>query len=454
MIDLTLKQIAEITNGTLRGDANCRIDGIEIDSRQIRPGMMFAPLAGERVNGHDFVPGLLAQGIPASFWQQDQPGMPEDGNLVIVADVKAALTALAKAWRRMVPARIIGVTGSAGKTSTKDLIAAVLSIRYRVCKTAGNRNNDIGVPRTILSIGRGDDFAVVEMGISDWGEMDQLVDIVDPEVTVITAIAEAHIQNFHTLDNIVAQKCRINQHLGPGQCFYNADAYGLTEAIAAQPLARPAIGYGYDHGTLRITGWQALADGMHFTTTAYDGRMFVLPLLGKHLIANAAAAVAIGQWAGLSGDEVQQGFSGVELTPHRMQPVNVGNTLIIDDTYNSNPASLKAALEFLSSYEGEGEKIAVIGDMLELGEASGQLHAGIARQVDFAAFDRVFLYGENMRRLFDELVKQGRSAEYFTSFDDLKASCRLLAGRRAVVLLKASNGLHFIELAEAMEDTI
>lgn len=451
MIDYSLGRIAEVTGGQLIGDPEIRINGIEIDSRKAENDNLFVPIKGERVDGHDFVKGLFEKGLKASLWQKDHEDYPQ-GNLIIVDDVVSAIQKLARNYRDDIKAKIIGVTGSSGKTSTKDMIASVLSVKYRTHKTMGNQNNEIGVPLTLLSMDRNDDFGVVEMGISDMNEMEPLVEIVHPDYTVITNISPAHILKFKTIDAIVEQKCQINCELGNGICFFANEAYGLKKQIASQHLQNKPVSYGFDEDAdVRITSSRFGEEGMEFTVNCYDYE-FRLPILGRHQIINACSSIAIARMLGYTADEIQQGLDQVKLTPHRLQVRIIKDSTIIDDTYNSNPGSLTAALELLSQYDESFEKTAVLGDMLELGDESANLHASIADKINFRCFANVLLYGEEMKNLHEHLNDMGISNSYYSDRNELVKDLKQIMKDNSIILFKASNGLRFYDLIDELED--
>lgn len=451
MIDYSLGRIAEVTGGRLIGDPDVVINGIELDSRKVNNENLFVPIKGERVDGHGFVKGLFENGLKASFWQADHLEYPE-GNLIIVDDVVAAISKLARNYRDDINAKIIGVTGSSGKTSTKDMIASVLSVRYKTHKTMGNQNNEIGVPLTLLSMDRDDQFGVVEMGISDLNEMEPLVEIVHPDYTVITNISPAHILKFKTIDTIVEQKCQINCQLGNGICFYANEAYGLKKHISSQNLTNKPVSYGFDEDAdIRITSSRFGEEGMEFTVNVYGG-LFKLPILGRHQIINACCAIAIARMLGYNAEDIQKGLDEVKLTPHRLQLRIIKDSTIIDDTYNSNPGSLTAALELLSEYDESFEKTAVLGDMLELGDESDKLHSSIADKVDFRNFKNTFLFGEEMKNLHDHLDEMGIENRYYYDRDELVKDLKQIMKDNSIILFKASNGLRFYDLIDQLED--
>ncbi|MBQ3376153.1 MAG: UDP-N-acetylmuramoyl-tripeptide--D-alanyl-D-alanine ligase [Erysipelotrichaceae bacterium] len=447
----TLGQIAQIVNGRLNGDPDVIVEGVAIDSRLIKDNELFVPVIGERVDGHSFVSSLFEKGIKGSFWQKGIEGMPE-GNLIIVDNTIAALQKLAARYRLDLGIPIVGITGSSGKTSTKDLVASVLSQKYRVHKTDGNKNNDIGVPLTLLSIQPDIEVAVIEMGILDFGIMDNLVEMVRPDHTVISSIAPAHIMRFKTMDNIVQQKCLINKYL-EGTCFYNHDTYGLAEYLPEMGLKQKPVSYGFEEGSdVLIEPENFSAYGQNFRVSVYPEYTFAVPLLGVHQILNATAAILVGRQFGLTAQQISDGLEKVTLTPHRSQLVRIKENVIIDDTYNSNPGSLKASLEMLSSFKNYRKKCVCLGDMLELGENEAEFHAGIADAIDFSQFDYVLLYGELMKNLHERIQSQGRSSEYYNDRDKLRERLKEIMNEQVIILFKASNGLKFMDLIQELEE--
>lgn len=452
MINYTLGKIAEIVNGELLGDPNIRINGVGIDSRTIKHDQLFIPIIGERFDGHDFVSDLFAKGIAGSFWQYGRDTAPNNGNVILVEDSKKALDALALYYRTHLNIKVVGITGSAGKTSTKDLVSSVLSTHFKVHKTFGNRNNPIGLPLTLLDIDQDVEVAVIEMGIIDFGEMDLLADLTRPDYTVITGIAPAHIMAFKTMDNIVAQKCLVNKHNRKGICFYNADAYGLTDKLTEMGVRH--VGYGFsENADCRITDYSFTENGMSFRLST-DANTYSIPLLGKHQILNASAAVLVGKQFGLSDDEIKKGLESVILTPHRQQVLTAGGHTVIDDTYNSNPMSLKASLELLLSYGEKYDKYVCLGDMKELGEDEARFHAEIADSVDFSQFKGIYLYGELMNNLHKHLSELGISSNYYEDRQELIKDLKLIPQKSSIILFKASNSMRFMDLITELEGNI
>ena len=447
----TLGQIAQIVNGKLTGDPDITVEGVAIDSRLIKDNELFVPVIGERVDGHSFVAQLFEKGIKGSFWQEGIEGMPE-GNIIVVDNTIAALQKLAARYRQDLGIPIVGITGSSGKTSTKDLVASVLAQKYKVHKTDGNKNNDIGVPLTLLSIQPDIELAVIEMGILDFGIMDNLVEMVRPDHTVISSIAPAHIMRFKTMDNIVQQKCLINKYL-EGICFYNHDTYGLADYLPNMGLKQDPVSYGFEQGSdVIITPQGFSSSGMTFSVSVFPNETFAVPLLGVHQMLNSAATILVGKQFGLTPNQIREGLQSVKLTPHRSQLVSINGNIIIDDTYNSNPGSLKASLEMLSGLQIDRKKCVVLGDMLELGDNEAEFHASIADAIDFSQFKHVLLFGELMENLHKRILSQGNFSEYFNDRDCLRKRLKEIMNEDVIILFKASNGLKFMDLIQELED--
>ena len=451
MINYTLREIAEITAGELAGDPEIRISGVAFDSRYVVAGNMFVPIIGEKVDGHSFVSTLFDQGIAASLWSSTTEVEKPEGNLIIVDDVVSALQKLAKHYRRQLTNHFVGVTGSSGKTGTKDIIAAMLSAGYKVYKTRGNLNNDIGVPVTILNMDEAVDYVVVEMGINDVGVMDRLVDMVEPDITVITSIGPAHIAQLGSLDGVVEQKCLINRDLKDGRCFYNAEAYGVENQLEKMGISSQSTGYGIDKGEVRATDITLSDKGTAFRV---DDFAYEIPLLGRHQVLNALSAICIGRYAGLSEQQIGEALAKVHIAPHRLQLKNIRGARIIDDTYNANPLSMAAALHTLSGYGQGYRRVAVLGDMLELGETSYQLHKSLIDSVDFHDYDSIVLIGQQISGLADGLEEQNIPFVRFSGNDQARAYLRKYLTADTVMLFKASNGMHFSALIDSLEEDI
>lgn len=455
MINYSLEKIAQIVGGKLIGDGSQIIRGVNCDSRLLKEDQMFAPFKGANTDGHLFVADLFTKGIKASFWQKDSKIEKPKGNLIVVDDVLKALQILARYYRMSLNCKFIGITGSSGKTSTKDIIAAVLSSKYKTFKTIGNYNNKLGVPITLINMDDDVEFAVIEMGIDDFGIMEMLVNMVEPDITVITNIALAHAQQFLTLDNIVKEKCWINSRLKKdGCCYYAYDAYGVKEQLKKMSLKdNQIVSYGFEKASNILALNYTIEDKYtNFTVKNYPETIFRLPILGKHQVLNGLAAIAIGKRFGLSINQIQQGFDKIELTPHRMQVKVIKDAIIVDDTYNSNPSSLAASLETLIDYSDKYQKIVVIGDMLELGENSLFLHANMADLIDFSLFDKIYLVGNQIKALQEKLTGKNIVSKHYNNAMEIVEEIKQYLTKGNVIFFKASNGMKFASLIEKLED--
>ncbi|MBQ1826626.1 MAG: UDP-N-acetylmuramoyl-tripeptide--D-alanyl-D-alanine ligase [Erysipelotrichaceae bacterium] len=454
MLNYDLKTIAAAVNGVLHGDENTTVEGVQIDSRLCTERELFVPFKGANFDGHDFAAKLYEDGrIAACFWDSREKEIPQGVNVIVVDDCLKALQRLASYYRRHVKTKYVGITGSSGKTSTKDIIAACLSVRYKVHKTFANKNNEIGIPLTILQADDDCDFNVVEMGISDFNEMEPMVDIVLPDMTVVTCIAEAHIMNFHDMDNTSREKSKINCRLGNGQAYYAFNGYHLKQHLDELNLVNRPVSFGFeDEADVRAENYRLGAEGSLFTCNLYPGFEFSLSILGRHQVANSLSAIAICHSLGYSAEDIQKGFDLIELTPHRLQLRSISGAVIIDDTYNANPASMCASLQTAADYDSGYRKIAVLGDMLELGENERELHASIADRIDFRAFDGVYLYGDIMNALAERLQQKGIKCVHCDDFRQLKQALRPELKQGTLMVFKASNGMKFASLIDELEE--
>ncbi len=372
----------------LQGDPEQLISGFSIDSRSIRKGDFFVPLRGEKEDGHIYVPGAVAAGAAGSFYaRRPLPELPPQALLIGVPDVLAALQQAAAYQRRRFNLPVIGVTGSSGKTTTKDFIAGVLSGRMKVLKTEGNLNNEIGLPLTLLRLDESCRAAVLEMGMSAPGEIAGLAQWALPDIGVITNIGEAHLEMLGSMEAIAAAKAELLDCIGSrGTAVLNGDDPRLREMGAR--FDGKVYTYGFNQGDIRASSLSKRGEGSIFKVRFPGGEegSFSLPLPGRHLVSNALAALAVGYLLGVSLPQMQEGLEKSEITDGRLQLLtHHTGSRIIDDSYNANPDSVRAALEVLRDLGGV-KSVAVLGDMLELGPAAPEAHREIGR---FAARSRI-----------------------------------------------------------------
>ena len=452
MITFTLKEVATAVKAVQvqNLEEEKRINGVTIDSRTVTRDNLFVPIIGERVNGHSFVKDCIAAGACCSLWKADEPNPPEDVPLIFVRDPLVALQRLAMMYRKTLRTTFIGVTGSSGKTSTKDIIASVCSVKYRTEKTQGNKNNEIGVPLTVLGLDAKTQVAVVEMGISDFKEMDLLTAIVQPHIAVITSISESHIDNFHSLEHIVEEKYAITKGLQKnGILFYNVDAPYLDDYAKSHKLEQKMISYGSGvKANVRISSNRLDLDGLRFTCSISKDKEFYRPLLGVHQIHNAVAAMLVGISLSLTTDDIQKGFDSVVLTNNRTQLLRVREALIIDDTYNANPNSMVMSLKMLSDYPLEVKKVAVLGDLFGLGNQAPMLHERIGESYSFKDIDEVWVIGPNSQLMADKIEarKMNVVIRRYEDKDTLKKALTAQTMSLCMILVKASRAMALEEV--------
>ncbi|MBF7083247.1 UDP-N-acetylmuramoyl-tripeptide--D-alanyl-D-alanine ligase [Desulfallas sp. Bu1-1] len=375
MITMTVGQVYRAIGGKLlQGDEGVTVSRVSTDTRQIQPGDLFFALRGERYDAHDFVDRAVAGGAAALVVSRK---VPVDARVpvIMVGDTLAGLQALAAYNRRQFAVPVVGVTGSSGKTTTKDMVAAVLETRYKVLKTKGNFNNEIGLPLTLLDFSAEHGAAVVEMGMRAPGEIDALCRLARPTCAIINNIGVAHLERLGSVENIARAKGEILDHI-------SADGFALLpgDSPHAREQARRCHGrvffFGLDPGMdIFARDVRREGAGNRFTAVMGDVQCEVyLPLPGRHNVMNALAAAGTGLLLGLTPDEVAAGLARVTLSGMRTELVDAGAYTIINDAYNANPDSTCAALQSLEEIAGDRRKVAVLGDMLELGGGAEEGH--------------------------------------------------------------------------------
>jgi len=441
----TLKQLATWLNEDVPVFGDTVVSGISIDTRTIQQGDLFVPFRGETANGHKFVMQAFEKGAGASLWQKDEPNPPQGVPLLFVDDPELALQQMARAYRSEHKAKFIGITGSNGKTSTKDILAGTLTPFFKVQKTIGNFNNELGLPITVLQLDEDTDVAVLEMGMSGFGEIEFLTKLARPHMTVITNIGEAHMQDLGSRAGIAKAKFEIIQGMQPdGVLFYDGDEPLLQELVAKEQQLN-AVAFGLEHGNLLYAdNIEATADGSGFSTHGVIEGDFFISVLGKHQVKNTLVAMLISQKLGLNDDQIRASLKQVALTDMRMQQVNGSNgALFINDAYNAAPTSMKAAIQFVASTTIRPEKWLVLGDMLELGPNEKHFHEDLSKDIRAEEIAYVCLFGPRMAYL-NEVLKESFDEEHLLYVeDDYTPIIEKLqqANEESIVLLKGSRGM-------------
>ncbi|HEX5491845.1 MAG TPA: UDP-N-acetylmuramoyl-tripeptide--D-alanyl-D-alanine ligase [Candidatus Udaeobacter sp.] len=408
MNPLTLDQIANLAGASLAsGDAGVVITKLSTDSRTIKPGELFVALHGENFEGHDFVEAAAKAGATGALVDLNWMGnVPNGFALLRAPDTLQAYQAVAANYRRSLPLKVLAITGSNGKTSTKDFAASVLARKFRVTKTEGNFNNHVGLPRTILEATSEDEVGVWEIGMNHPGEIAALSKIAAPDAAIITNIGVAHIEFMGSREAIAAEKGALAEAIAPhGTVVLNTDD-PFSEAIAARTRAK-VIFAGTTGGTVRAIEIRQSAEGSEFTIVEGAHRCRAqLPVAGSHMVQNALLAVAAGRAFGLSIEECAAGLAAAPLTKARLQIKEIGGVQFLDDSYNANPDSMKAALRTLVELNTDGKRIAVLGEMRELGTESEHGHREVGETAATLGVNQLITIGD-----VAELIAEGaRSA--------------------------------------------
>lgn len=454
----TAADIAAATGGTLTGSAAVRVTGVATDSRTIGAGELFVPLKGPRFDGHDYLPDVAARGVETVLaeagWAAAHP-FPAGVTAVVVPDTLRALGDLAAAWRATFPLPLVGVTGSNGKTTTKEILAAILALTGPGLKTTGNLNNLIGLPLMLFQLRAEHRWAVLEMGMSEPGEIDRLAEIARPRLGIVTNVFPAHLESMGSVENVARAKGELFMRLPPeGTAVYNAD----DPLVAALPTAPGVMrrSFGLTSGEVTATGitTQGL-DGMEFTLRLASGEVPVrFQGCGRHLLANALAAAAAAESLGIDRETIRAGLEQFTPGDRRFAVERLGPLTLVNDSYNANPASMEAALTTLAEVKGGGRLFAALGDMLELGPDSEHLHRILGKRAGAVAW-RLYLIGgmapvvaEGARAagLAPSAIRVGGSHEEIA--DDILRE----AGPGDLVLVKGSRGMAMDRVATLIRE--
>jgi UDP-N-acetylmuramoyl-tripeptide--D-alanyl-D-alanine ligase len=396
MNPLRLSQIAQFAGGSLSsGNQTIAIDRISTDSRTTKPGELFVALRGENFDGHDFVESAAKSGATGALVDRNWNGnVPANFALIRATDTLHAYQQIAANYRRSLALKVLAITGSNGKTSTKDFTASVLARKFRVTKTEGNFNNHVGLPRTILQATPEDEVAVWEIGMNHPGEIAALSSIAAPDAAIITNIGVAHIEFMGSRESIAREKGALAEAVGAqGTVILNADD-PFSNEIAARTPAKVMFA-GTTGGTVQATEIRQSAEGAEFTILEGAHRCRAqLPVAGLHMVQNALLAVAAGRTFGLSIEECAAGLAAAPLTKARLQIKHIGGVHFLDDSYNANPDSMKAALRTLIELDTEGKRIAVLGEMRELGAESDRGHHEVGETAASLAVDQLITIGD------------------------------------------------------------
>ncbi len=463
------------------------VDSVTLDSRKVTAGGVFVATVGERVDGHSFIPRVFAAGAALAITEKEpeqveaECGAPAGdwGSFLLVEDSFQALKDIAEYYRSKLTLPVVGVTGSVGKTSTKEFIAGVLAEKYKVLKTEGNFNNEVGVPLTLLRIRKEHEVAVVEMGISDFGEMHRLSKMVRPDICVITNIGQCHLENLKSREGILKAKTEIFDYMAEdGEVCLNGEDDMLRTVQAVRDKATHFFGLGGcdseevyadsivskglwgSDAIMHMAGREAGDSGSDFPVQ--------IPLPGRHMVLNAAAAACVAGLLGLTEGQIREGIRKVQPVGGRNNLLRLSGYTVIDDCYNANPVSMKAAIDLLGM--ADTYRVAILGDMFELGENSNALHTEVGAYAAASGADCIICAGENSRHMYAGVLGAGQKTEavaasaligerkvlYFadrqTLLENLQSQGEVLLPPGCTILVKASHGMKFSEIVDYLKD--
>lgn len=454
MTGLTLKIIADVVNGKLFCDKdkeNQTIEGVAIDSRLVEKDYLFVCIKGERVDGHNFLDDVANKGAICAFCEKEMPNAKIP--YILVESSTESLRMLATYYRSILNVKIVGISGSVGKTSTKEFVAAVLEQKYKVLKTAGNYNNEIGLPLTIMKIRDEHDIAVLEMGISDFDEMNVLSKIAKPDVCILTNIGPCHLEALGDLDGVLKAKSEMfNYSAKNALIVLNGDdekLQNINEVNGVKPIfygknddnniiAKDIVNHG-------ITGceFELFDNGkeIHLST----------PIPGEHMVLNALAAYAVGKYFKICDEAIKDGLMNMKPVGGRVNVIDADKYTIIDDCYNANPVSMKASIDVL--VHGNGRKVAVLGDMFELGVNEISMHKDVGIYFADKNIDVLVSIGKLSKNIYEGAKEAGyKGLMYsFDTVDDFVANYQDILIEKDTILLKASHSMNFSDILNTLK---
>ncbi len=455
MVKVSIDWICGAVNGTLvsQGFVNS-VEGISIDSRTIRERDVFVAIKGENFDGHEFVKECLEKGVRTfivkkDFFNKSKKLFGEiKCNVIEVKDTVKALSSIALKYREEIVSdkNTIGVTGSSGKTTTKYFISQVLSYKYNVISSPKSYNNHIGVPLSMLMIEDNTEFAVIEMGMNHKGEISKLSKIVKPNLAVVTNIGYAHIGLLKSQANIASAKSEIIDGMKKGDVLLLRKNIAFENIFTKKALKAGINVEYFDPSEIKVLENLGL-DGF---VVEYKGCVFNFPVIGVQNIDNLACALKVAEMYGIKPSSLEDIISNLK-TPEMRNNIFRGKFVLIDDSYNANPDSMKKAIDTLSTIRTKGKKIVVLGDMLELGEFSEELHLEVVKYLAQANIDYIILYGEEFSKEFDYLIKSGRDKDktFITSaIVEIGEILNYIISEGDIVLVKASRGMRLNEVSE------
>ena len=454
MKELTLKQIADWCGGKVSARfEHLRVSRMQSDSRKVRSGDLFVALKGAKADGHDFAETAINHGAVAALVSRP---ISEKLPSIEVEDTLRAYGEIAAGYRKLTGVKVVGITGSVGKTTTKEMTASVLEAAYHTAKTEGNHNNNLGLPMTIMDMPENTEVAVLEMGMNHSGEMEYLSDIARPDLAIITNIGTMHIEHLGTREGILQAKLEIMRGMpDDGAGVFNGDEPLLWNIRAIGKNKKYYSGIEKHACDVTATDIVELDDGVRFVVHGF-GQQFELfvPMLGRHAVYNALAATTVGLLLGVKPEQIQARFSSFHNTGMRQKIYVKNGVTIIEDCYNAGPESTEAALDVLAGIKTDGRRIAVLGDMLELGNRSAAEHYRIGRLAVGKA-DLLLTYGEHSVRTLTGAITGGmnpKNTDHFDTPEDMAHMLKMRVSEGDVVLFKGSRGMRMEKVLQLFLD--
>lgn len=455
MLKATLETIAKIVGGNLVTTSmkDVIVEGVSTDTRDIKLHNLFIPLVGAKYDGHTFAFDAIKKGAIATLWDKNHPTPYLDAGIIVVDDTLKAYQKLANSYLKATKSKVIGITGSNGKTGTKDILASILEENFRVHKTAKNLNNEIGVPKTIMEMNLDDEAIVLEMGMERFGEISVLTNIANPDIAVITNIGDSHLLELGTKENIARAKFEILEGLKPDGIFiFNNDDDILRKVIREYSIPQRVIKIGTrEDSDVIIRPIRSDESGSSFSIGEYA---YSIPFIGKHQIYNVSVAITIAGLLGMYYASIVKGLSKVKLTGMRMELMHLPSFDVLNDCYKSNPQSLMSCIETVYTMKGYKNKILILSDMLELGENEEKLHFNVGEKIDRDRIDYVICVGDLAKEIYNGANRNFnvKNLFYFETKGEVIEKVREIISEDTLIMVKGSRGMKLEEIIEKLKE--
>ena len=458
MINIKIKEAAQILNAECTAyDLDKYIKGISIDSRSVTENSLFIPIKGLTVNGHSFVKDAIKKGAIATLWNKDEPNPPQDIAVIFVEDTVKGLQELSRYYRNKLKTKFIGITGSNGKTSTKDITAAILSHKFKMGKTMGNFNTEIGVPYTLLSLDEDCEVAVIEMGMERKGEIDFLTNLVQPDICIITSVGLVHIDNFPSIEHIAKAKLEIVSGIKDGGLFiYFGDDKLIEETVQGteikDSIRKQTFGLNKNN-TIWLKQFNENLDGITIQVSYESFNEMHIDILGKHQALNAMAAILAAMELGMSPEEIRLGLLKIEKTGLRNEIIKINRCNILNDCYKSNPVSINAALDIFELFPSK-MKTVVLGTMYGYRELSYDMHYNVGKDLSRRHIDELITIGEEAK-IIAKGARENTNVETIIEFDTKEEAALYLKKyieEDCSIMIKGSRFLELEYLANKLKE--